>query len=99
MTTRGTPVRWWLFFVPAIFVLSCFFVFQTLQSPPASSEPDRLKPEWYALSTTRGNDLEENPWSATAGKEWQIKTASTPPEAAAPLASRQGSDSMVNLGC
>lgn len=62
MTIRGTPIRWWLFlFIPALVALSCFFLFQTFTSSPASAEPEPLRAEYHTLETARGKELENKP--------------------------------------
>lgn len=62
MPERGTPARWWLyFFIPTAAVLSCFFLFQTFQTPAASAEPELLQPEWYSVATARGEELKNKP--------------------------------------
>lgn len=60
MATSEKPTPWWLFFfLPAVLVLSCFFIYTTVSGDSPPPKPTKLDPSFYRVETARGTLLEQ----------------------------------------
>lgn len=61
MASTKTTTPWWLILLVPLFLgLAVFFLYQTFTISPPAAVTQRLKPEWYTLSTSRGEIREHN---------------------------------------
>ena len=58
--TRASTPLWLILFSLLFACLAAFFLYQTFASPPATKSAPKLKPEWYTLSTARGEIRKNN---------------------------------------